>query len=277
VNVGNQNLALTNGNHPPSVMIATPMYGGMCSGYYTIGIIGAMAALGEAGCKVYFANIMNESLITRARNELARQFLASDYDYLMFVDSDIAFAGDSILRLLSAKKDIVCGIYPRKEIFWEGVRAAAQRGEGNLREHSGLFAMNLPLGTTHANPDNDGLIEVQHGATGFMLINRTVFEKLSPVVPQYRTSGAVGPDGEFLHPLTREFFATSIDERTNVLLSEDYHFCEKWRELGGRIFAIPSIKLEHVGSYVYGGDPLPSLKGSRQVSQVRRQYPSGSI
>lgn len=85
------------------------------------------------------------------------------------------------------------------------------------------------------------------------------------------------PDGEFLHPLTREFFATSIDERTNVLLSEDYHFCEKWRELGGRIFAIPSIKLEHVGSYVYGGDPLPSLKGSRQVSQVRRQYPSGSI
>jgi hypothetical protein len=102
--VGNQNLALTNGNHPPSVMIATPMYGGMCSGYYTIGIIGAMAALGEAGCKVYFANIMNESLITRARNELARQFLASDYDYLMFVDSDIAFAGDSILRLLSAKR-----------------------------------------------------------------------------------------------------------------------------------------------------------------------------
>jgi hypothetical protein len=58
-------------------------------------------------------------------------------------------------------------------------------------------------------------------------------------------------------PLTHEFFATSIDH-TGALLSEDYHFCELFRKHGGKIHAHPFVKLEHVGTHVFGGDILKS-------------------
>ena len=64
-------------------------------------------------------------------------------------------------------------------------------------------------------------------------------------------------DGEYVKPLTHEFFATSIDS-TGALLSEDYHFCDLWRKHGGKIYANPFVKLEHVGTYVYGGDIVRS-------------------
>lgn len=243
-----------------SVMIATPMYGGMCSGHYMTGVVGAIAALNASGVSVYFANLMNESLITRARNELARQFLEHGFDYLMFIDADISFDGGAILELLAANRDIVCGVYPRKEIFWEGVRQAAHRGEADLKEFSGAFAMNLPLDSASAELDEFGLLEVQHGATGFMLIKRRVFEQLASHVAEYRISSARAIDGSYHNPLTREYFATSIDGTTGVLLSEDYHFCELWRKIGGKIHVKPSIRLEHVGTYVYGGDLVKSCQ-----------------
>jgi hypothetical protein len=37
-------------------------------------------------------------------------------------------------------------------------------------------------------------------------------------------------------------------------LSEDYHFCELWRKHGGKVHANPFIKLQHVGTYIFGGD-----------------------
>ena len=89
-----------------------------------------------------------------------------------------------------------------------------------------------------------------------MLIKRQVFLDLMPYVPTYRVS-SFKKDGEYVKPLTHEFFATSIDE-TGALLSEDYHFCDLWRKHGGKIHANPFIKLEHVGTYVYGGDIIKS-------------------
>ena len=85
-----------------------------------------------------------------------------------------------------------------------------------------------------------------------MMIKRGVFEKLAPHVPEYRTS-THKVDGEYVKPLTSEFFGLSIDN-TGCMLSEDYHFCELWRKHGGKVHANPFIKLQHVGTYIFGGD-----------------------
>ena len=91
-----------------------------------------------------------------------------------------------------------------------------------------------------------------------MLIRRGVFDHLKPHVPTYRVSSFKDPQtGEYIKPLTHEFFATSIDA-SGALLSEDYHFCELFRKHGGKIYAHPFIKLSHVGTYVYNGDILKS-------------------
>lgn len=241
----------------PKIMIATPMYGGMCTSFYVQGLLEAVSKMRELGVQVYWAQLTNESLITRARNELARLFLSGDCDYLMFIDADIAFRGPDVLQLLAADVDVVCGIYPKKEVDWKRVAQAAKDGEvENLADFGGAFVLNL-IGNTDAETNENGLVEIRHGGTGFMMIKRGVFEHLAPHVPVYRTSTVKTPAGEFVQPPVSEFFATSIDD-TGALLSEDYHFCELWRKHGGKVFANPFIKLEHVGTYVYGGNILRS-------------------
>jgi hypothetical protein len=237
---------------PPSIMIATPMYGGMCTGNYTAGLIKTFSVLQRHGVGIYWSQLANESLITRARNELTRMFLQQkDATHLMFIDADISFDGDAVMHLLAADKDIACGVYPKKEIDWGQVERAAKEGKENIRDYGGSFVLNMEA--NEQDSDEKGLIEVRHGGTGFMLIKRTVFEQLQDHVPTYRTSSVKDQDGNYPNPLIHEFFATSIDH-TGALLSEDYHFCELWRKHGGRIYANPFLKLEHVGTYVYTGD-----------------------
>jgi hypothetical protein len=102
------------------------------------------------------------------------------------------------------------------------------------------------------------MFEVRHGGTGFMLIKRGVFDHLAPHVPTFRVSSFQNPEtGEYAQPEVKEYFATSIDV-SGALLSEDYHFCELFRAHGGQIHAHPFIKLNHVGTYVFGGDILKS-------------------
>ena len=238
----------------PHLFVATPMYGGMCNGSYTLGMIQMVAQFTQAQVPFQFAYMMNESLITRARNSLAHDFLQSECSHLMFIDADIGFNPMDILKMINANKDIICGIYPKKEVDWVAVEKAAKEGKTNLKDYSGAFVLNFAheLGK-ELHTDETGCVEVRHGGTGFMLIKRKVFDYLTDKVPTYRPSTIKDAKGNYLKPEVKEYFATSIDE-SGCLLSEDYHFCELWRKNGGKIHANPFIKLEHVGTYVYGGD-----------------------
>jgi hypothetical protein len=240
----------------PSIMIATPMYGGMCTGHYVSGLLAAVSKLRDMGVKVYWAQLMNESLITRARNDLTNAFLERGHDYLMFIDADVGFTAEAVLTLLAADRDVACGIYPKKEVDWARVEKAAKDGKEGLQDYAGAFVFNM-IGTGHAETDPEGMIEVRHAGTGFMLIKRGVFEHLKPHVPTYRVASFKDENGEYAKPLIHEYFATSIDEG-GALLSEDYHFCELFRKHGGKIYANPFLRLQHVGTYVYGGDIVKS-------------------
>ena len=236
-----------------SILIATPMYGGMCTGHYTIALMNSIDTLKKLKVETLLASVMNESLIPRARNELVRLFLEqTKCSHLMFVDSDMYFNNEAIATLYKADKDIVCGVYPKKEIDWDKVLTAANKGKVDLPNHSSSFVLNLPRDVTKAEPDADGIVEVRHGGTGFMLIKREVFEKLSPHVPEYRASTKKNKKGEFVKPLVKQFFDTSIDE-TGCLLSEDYHFCALWRKHGGKVFANTRLKFNHIGTHIFGG------------------------
>lgn len=238
-------------------MIATPMYGGMCTGAYVQGLLFTMRKMQEVGVNTFWCQITNESLITRARNELVRVFLEKELDYLMFIDADIGFDGAAVAQLLAGDRDVACGIYPKKEVNWDSVRKAAKDGKEDLHDHAGAFVFNM-VDSDHAETDAEGFIEVRHGGTGFMLIKRQVFLDLMPHVPTYRVSSFQDPEtGEYLKPLTYEFFATSIDD-SGALLSEDFHFCELWRKHGGKVHAQPFVRLTHTGTYTYDGDILKS-------------------
>ena len=247
---------------PPCILIATPMYGGMCTGHFTLGVINVMNRFRELKIECHLANLMNESLITRARNELARMFLNDEkFTHLMFIDSDIYFGHDSVERLYNHDKPIVCGLYPKKEINWDRVREAVKNNRKDLNYYASNFVFNLPLGKdkTKIKLEKNGLLEVRHCGTGFMMIKREVFEKLLKHVPEYRSSTLQDPSGQYVKPIVKQFFDTSIDE-TGALLSEDYHFCELWRKHGGKVFVDLNIHLKHIGSHAFEGDTAELFK-----------------
>jgi hypothetical protein len=231
----------------PRVFIATPMYGGMAAATYTMSLAHTPATFFKNGVGLNFSCAVNDSLVTRARNYLTSQFLNSAATHLMWIDADIGFDPVDIIKMVRADKDIVCGIYPKKEIHWRAVAQAAHKGvpPERLRDHEHSLVLNL----IDNSPDRvtpEGLIEIANAGTGFMLIKRGVFEALAPDAPSYVDGSTPGIE-------LKEFYAVSIDpDAGHSLLSEDYHFCKLARDRGFKIYAAPWVRLTHTGTYIFG-------------------------
>ena len=244
----------------PKIFIATPMYGGMCAGFYTQSIIQLLTTCQANGVDAEFSFMFNESLITRARNSLTHTFLKTDCSHLMFIDSDIKFRAEDVIHMIRADKDILCGIYPKKEINWHSVKAAMDRGVpfDQLKSHTGSFVVNLVNYVGEVTVPVNVPVEIFNGGTGFMLIKREVFGKLGESVPSYSNDVVdLGGKMQQSEPI-KEFFTTSIEPGTNRLLSEDYHFCRIWRASGGQVHAAPWCQLSHIGTYAFEGQLTPT-------------------
>lgn len=173
------------------LFIATPMYGGACSGQYTKSMCDLSVQLTQYQIPHVTYFLFNESLITRARNYLVDEFLRSDCTHLMFIDSDIGFIPKDVVALLAisdteSDKDIVCAPYPKKTIAWEKIREAVNKGVADdnpneLSNYVGDFVFNPAYGVSSFKVDEP--VEVLEGGTGFMLIQRKVFEKYAAAYP----------------------------------------------------------------------------------------------
>jgi hypothetical protein len=237
------------------IFIATPMYGGLCVGGYTVGLLNSVQEFMRNGMQMYYAHMVNESLITRARNTLAYDFLDTDATHLMFIDADITFNPADIISMVKADKDIICGLYPKKEMNWKTVAEAVKSGVEyqDLPSYTGSFVVNLVGDAAQATGDVNEPMEIDNGGTGFMLIKRNVFETLKPTVQTYTNDQILIVDKNPVKKIIHEFFATSIDEVSNRLLSEDYHFCKIARQAGFKVYAAPWANLSHSGTYNFSG------------------------
>jgi hypothetical protein len=241
------------------VFIASPMYGGLNYGYYMQSVLQLQAVMQQNRIDTAVSFLFNESLIQRARNALAHNFLKSDFTHLMFIDADIRFNPADVLPMILADKPIICGIYPKKEINWEQVHKAALAGvpANELRKYSGSFVVNLVGYAGEVQVQIDQPVEIWNGGTGFMLIKREVFEKLKDKVPSY-VNDTHDLGGNIGNERISEFFATSIEPMGERLLSEDYHFCKEWREkCGGTVWAAPWVQLAHIGTHMFDGILMP--------------------
>ena len=228
----------------PNVFIATPMYGGLATGIYTSSMVQLSAIFLRNRVDSSYAFQWNESLVPNARNVLTHQFLESQATHLMWIDADIGFRPMDILTMLIADKDILCGVYPRKEIDWARVARAVEAGvpPEELSNFAGTFAIKTLDSLAEGDEgDPEGLFEIEAGGTGFMLIKRGVFDALRDDVADYV------PDRKAI----KEFYATTIEPETGKLITEDYHFCRLARSRGFKIYAAPWVRLSHAGTYVF--------------------------
>lgn len=226
------------------LVVGTPMYGGMCSAYYTSSLIKLKEAMIENGHKLTPIFLGNESLIQRARDKLVHLFLETDASHLLFCDADQEFRANDVAKMLKADKDILTGIVPMKNINWETAFEAMKKNKSNIEDYTGIF--NTIFLKDEKIVDVNTPIKILHGGSGFMLIKREVFEKLIPHVNYYTNGGHILGESKIYN-----FF--EVLNKDNELLSEDYSFCEKYRELGGEIYAAPWVEVGHFGTYCFRG------------------------
>lgn len=246
------------------ICIATPMYGGNAKSVYVACVTELSMKLAKAGHTSYQVSMTNESLITRARNTLAHEFINSDADALLFVDGDHGFNSDDVLKMIESGKDVIGAIYPMKSINWENVRKAALAGRENLEVYSGFFALNFLAESQTFKGDEP--FKVRDIGTGMLFITRDAFEKVRPIARTYKNNA--GHHSIEQGEVITEFFPTLItDEPEAVLLSEDYAFCHMYRQVGGDIYAAPWVRITHAGEYNFSGNFLASLEIQGQYGE----------
>ena len=244
------------------IFIGTPMYGGIAKNNYVIGLQNLIVKLSQAGHQISTTTVGNESLITRARNTITHKFIKSGFDALLFIDGDHGFNPDDILRMIESGKDLIGAPYPMKGINWENVRIAALAGKKDLEPYSGYFAMNLLKEEQDFNSQEP--FQVKDVGTGMMFIKREVFDRVKPLCKTYKHN-SVGDLGiEFGEEIT-EYFTTFIED--NILLSEDYAFCNMWRKVGGEVWSAPWVRITHSGDYNFAGQFAAMI----EINEIKKQ------
>jgi hypothetical protein len=251
----------------PRLMIGTPCYGGMMHESYVRGLTALVVQLSSSGLPIHLSTVVNESLITRARNELVKNFLMSDCTHLLFIDADITFSPDDVFRLINHDKDVVVGAYPLKGLRWSNLEELKDcTNIEEVKRKVTEYVINFQFASEEDAmagrlPVVEGLIEVKDAGTGFMCIKRNVFEKMIEEIPNLEYKKEVRflmnekDDG-----VRWAFFDCEIDKADGRYLSEDYLFCRRWQSLGGKIWLDPQITLSHTGTYTFQGHTFFEFK-----------------
>ena len=230
------------------LVIGTPMYGGMCTSEYTQSLLNLSESANKSDVKLTTIFLGNESLIQRGRNTVAHHFMnLPDATHLLFIDADIKFRTEDIVRMIQADKSLIIGPVGLKGYNWDEIRQAAINGEDDIARTGGVFNINKLPGIDMV--DENTPFEIEHGGNAFMMIRRDVFETLKPHTPIYTNGGRSLPDGVEIY----DYFRVEINKDTNHLLSEDYFLCHSYRQLGGKVWCAPWVETGHFGSHLFNG------------------------
>ena len=220
------------------VHFGIPCYGGQITEPCFTSFLRFILMASRSGLQWSLDTMVNESLVTRARNNLmAKMMTNTAATHFMFIDADIRFQPEAIFMMLASDKDVIGGLYPKKALPVQ-------------------YVINVKPGTVIQND----IFPVDTMGTGFMMFKRHVYEKLCAAHPETKYVDDVGL-GKQYEPTMYSIFDTEIDERGHYL-SEDWTFCRRWAKLGGEIYAHAKVLLNHSGHYEFAGD-LSVLTGGK--------------
>jgi hypothetical protein len=236
-----------------NLVIATPCFGGQISVLYAASLFklqSLMRGYDGFNLKVLFKD--GDALITRARANLISQFLDDPTaTHLLFVDADIGFEPEQVVRLIECGADMCAAIYPIKRIDWDKVRSVidAKRNNPAAAAMKYVFEVDDP----NAIIERSGFVRVRYAGTGFLMIRREALEKMCAHYPHLRYQRDHSIDTARASDNRFALFECMIAE-DGTYLSEDFAFCNRWTSMGGEIWADLNSKLSHVGPMTFHGD-----------------------
>jgi hypothetical protein len=216
--------------------IMIPCYGGQMTSATSSSLMGFMNLAARVGLTWSLEHMVNESLVQRARNGLCAKLMSNPaITHMLFIDADIGFDPESIIKLIVYDKDIISGAYPKKALPI-------------------AYNVNLERQTKVQGP----LYTAYTVATGFLMFKRQVYQALLDAYPDERYVDDVGLGHQY-EPWLANIFAVYVDQDKNSqaykhLLSEDWAFCIRAKKLGYDLWVDSTIKLDHHGAYCFRGN-----------------------
>jgi hypothetical protein len=264
----------------PKLYILAPCFGGMCYVNFTICLINTMKVLEKYGIKLGIEFCKNDSLITRARNNLVAKAMNDEtMTHMIFIDNDITWEPMDVIKLLISDKPIVGGVYPLKKYNWDKLvtdplnpynsnvvqSMLHKKKTGQLNTivsdvdyiRHNLLKYNINFLSPEMKIEKHNLTRVRHLATGFMMIQRETMVKMSMAFPSTKYTDDVHFLTEDENKYAFALFDCSIED--GHFMSEDWLFCDRWSKMGGDVWIDVSIKLSHQGLENYDGFFLSTL------------------
>lgn len=258
------------------VLIGAPCYGAQIKECFFQSIMKMVVEFMKLGVSFTIKTISCESLIVRARNYFAAYVSSKpEFTHLLFIDTDIQFSPHDVLRLIAIDKDIACAPYPKKYVDWNSVYDTKNEFSSvdEMKKNGIKYVINFNTDEEDQNvkkTDNNqltikvekGFIKVKDSGTGFMLINKRVFERMRNEykdIELYKNNIDMYADADPKNFYT--YFDCIVDPSSGFYLSEDYAFCRKWQIMGGEIWLDTNSTLGHYGDYMYiGGSFMERFK-----------------
>ena len=216
------------------VIIAIPSHSGTLHSACVLSLMATQHLLFKKGIEVE-VNILNGcAYLPVARNTLVAMFMKDkDATDLFFIDADVGFPADAVIKLLERDEDIVAGIYPLKtDLTAFPVQIKTED--------------NIPIG-------RDGLISADFLPTGFMRIKRRVFTIMQEKYPELKyESNIVNVTNSDVDDVY-DFFNMGVIG-SSKWTTEDFAFCERWREIEGKLWVYPNIDFTHTGLKSFVGN-----------------------
>ena len=258
---------------PYRIFVATPVHD-QCSIHYAQGLLEFQQLCFKKNVEVTF-QIMKSSLVTQGRNLCVAEFLnhEDNYEYLLFIDSDIDFNSETIFKMLKADKDIIACPYPMKmfdtDRMWNKIhKTDIVKTEKDLLPAGYMYP--IKIGKNELTMDN-GVIEVSHAPTGCMLIKRTVIEKLIEKHPELKIYQPTVINGKEVEKENfYNLFDTLHDIETKRYFGEDFGFCQRWTDMGGKIYIYALDYITHVGDHQYCGRFYDQLESFKRVDVSKK-------
>lgn len=263
----------------PKLYILTPCFASLCYVNYVDCILKTVEVFKQLNFPLVIEFCKNDSLVSRARNNLvAKAMYDPQMTHVLFIDNDITWSPFDILKLIVADKPIIGGAYPLKNYNWDKLVSKTGNFDpslmkswvdkknahpilGNIIDDKNMIQYNLVrYNINYLNNSLEiqgNLTKVRHLATGFLMIQRGVFEKMMKAFP----STKYVDDVSFLHGDENNYAYALFDcgVEDGHYFSEDWLFCKRWSKMGGDIWLDVSINLMHTGIEDYKGCYVSSI------------------
>jgi hypothetical protein len=214
-----------------SVYLFMPTYTGTPRAETFHALVNEIGLMKAKGWNVQVRFSIGDAYICRARNYATSAMLSQgDFTDLVMIDDDVLWEQGALVRLLNHDCEVVAGVYPKR---MDPLQFPCKPASG-------------------AQPDANGLLEMELVPTGFLRITRSALDKMVAAYPERMYA-----DNDVAGAKAWAFFMVELVKPANggptELWGEDFTFCRLWRDTGGKIFADTLLCFQHIGRKAYEG------------------------